>query len=241
MSGESSQRLPAWARAILQRKGWLVVFLLILLAATIRLRLRNMPLERDEGEYAYAGQLMLQGFGHYKLAFNMKLPGTYEAYAVLMAVFGETTAGIHVGMIVITTLSSILVFLLGKRLYGILVGTVAGATYVFLAIRAGVMGLNGHATHFVVLTAVAGLLLLLRALNRSSTGLLFSSGLLFGLSFLMKQPGIVFGLFAGLYWLWVEWKRGFAWKNLALRGGAFVAGIVLPYVLLCVCGLPAVI
>jgi len=34
------------------------------------------------GEYAYAGQLILQGVPPYKEAYNMKLPGTYAAYAV---------------------------------------------------------------------------------------------------------------------------------------------------------------
>src|SRR5664279_2208942 len=39
---------------------WFVVAT-ILPVAVVRLRLLNLPLERDEGEYAYAGQLMLQG------------------------------------------------------------------------------------------------------------------------------------------------------------------------------------
>jgi hypothetical protein len=38
-------------------------------------------LERDEGEYAYAGQLMLQGIPPYQLAYTMKLPGPFAAYA----------------------------------------------------------------------------------------------------------------------------------------------------------------
>jgi hypothetical protein len=38
-----------------------LVLLAIILFAAIRYRLRAMPLERDEGEYAYAGQLILQG------------------------------------------------------------------------------------------------------------------------------------------------------------------------------------
>ena len=38
------------------------------LVAVARLRLLNFPLERDEGEYAYAGQLMLQGIPPYELA-----------------------------------------------------------------------------------------------------------------------------------------------------------------------------
>ncbi len=209
--------------------------LLVALAAfaAIRFHFRNLPLERDEGEYAYMGQLMLQGVPPYQMAFTMKLPGTCAAYAAMMAVFGQTPAGIRLGMIVVTSACALLVFLLGKRLYGSLAGTIAGITYIFLAIRPGVLGLEGHATHFVVLTAMAGILLLLRAIDRETTSLFFASGLLFGLSFLMKQPGIFFGFFAGCYWLWGEWKLGWRWKNGALRGGAFIAGTILPYALLC--------
>src|SRR3954452_8239929 len=79
-------------------------------AAFVRIRLLEMPLERDEGEYAYAGQLMLQGIPPYKLAYNMKLPGTYAAYAVIMAAFGETTRGVHVGLIVVNSLTTILLY-----------------------------------------------------------------------------------------------------------------------------------
>jgi len=50
--------------------------LTILSFALIRFRLRDMPLERDEGEYAYAGQLILEGIPPYHLAYNMKFPGT---------------------------------------------------------------------------------------------------------------------------------------------------------------------
>jgi hypothetical protein len=212
---------------------YFVLVAVLAIFAAVRFHFRNLPLERDEGEYAYMGQLMLQGVPPYKLAYTMKLPGTCMAYAAMMAVFGQTASGIRLGMIFVTTACALLVFLLGKRLYGILAGTIAGITYVFLAIRPGVLGIDGHATHFVVLTALAGILLLLRALERERTSLFFASGLLFGLSFLMKQPGIFFGFFAGCYWLWNEWKRGWSWKNLALRGGALVAGVALPYLLLC--------
>jgi len=42
--------------------------LVLVIFAAIRIRLRDTPLQRDEGEYAYAGQLMLQGIPPYKLA-----------------------------------------------------------------------------------------------------------------------------------------------------------------------------
>ena len=71
--------------------GWctlaIIVFGVIL---AIRIGLLGIPLERDEGEYAYAGQLMLQGIPPYKLAYSMKFPGTYAAYALIMSIFGQT-------------------------------------------------------------------------------------------------------------------------------------------------------
>jgi len=209
------------------------LFLSLTFLAALRFHFRSMPLERDEGEYAYMGQLILQGVAPYKLAYTMKLPGTCMAYAAMMAVFGETPGGIRLGMIVVTTLCAILVFLLGRKLSGLLVGTVAGVTYPFLAIRPGVLGMDGHATHFVVLFALAGMLLLLRCMERERTILYFASGLSFGLSFIMKQPGILFAVFAGAYWLWHEWKRGLKWNRLALAGGLFATGVVLPYALTC--------
>src|SRR5277367_1344928 len=78
---------------------WLVVLAVILSADIVRIRLLAVPLTRDEGEYAYAGQLILQGVPPYELAYNMKLPGTYYGYAAGMAVFGQTPTGIHLTLL----------------------------------------------------------------------------------------------------------------------------------------------
>jgi hypothetical protein len=214
---------------------WCVGALLLVMAffALVRMRLRDIPLERDEGEFAYVGQLMLQGIPPYKIACNMKLPGTYAAYAAMMAVFGETASGIRIGLMLVNAAATILVFLLGKYLYGPLTGAIAGTTYSFLSCRPAVLGVYAHATHFVVLAALAGILLLLRAIDRERTGLFFGSGLCFGLAFLLKQPGILFGVFAVLYWLWWEWKRPSSRRKAAFRGGALFAGMVLPFGLTC--------
>ena len=88
-----------------------------------------MPLERDEGEYAYAGQLILQGIPPYELAYNMKLPGTYAAYAVIMAAFGQTTRGIHIGLLIVNSLTIVLVYFLGRRLFGPICGVVAAGSF----------------------------------------------------------------------------------------------------------------
>src|SRR5438093_9218278 len=87
-----------WLRTLIGHRAWLFVGLMIVVTVGVRLRLRDMPLERDEGEYAYAGQLILQGIAPYKLVYNLKFPGTYAAYALIMAIFGQTPAGIHLGL-----------------------------------------------------------------------------------------------------------------------------------------------
>jgi len=46
----------------------------------------------------------------------MKLPGTYAAYALIMAVFGQTSAGIHFGALLVNSACIVLIFLITRRL-----------------------------------------------------------------------------------------------------------------------------
>jgi 4-amino-4-deoxy-L-arabinose transferase-like glycosyltransferase len=221
---------------------YVVLVLVIVFFAAIRFRLRTMPLERDEGEYAYAGQLMLQGIPPYKLAYTMKLPGTPTAYAVIMALFGQTPAGIHIGLLLVNSATTLLIYLLARRLSGRLGGVVAAASYAALSTSYWVLGLAAHATHFVVLFAVAGILLLLKAIESGRMWQFFLCGVLFGLAFLMKQQGIAFPVFGGLYLLWGEWRRSqwsrTNWRSLFSKvgcysAGSYSAGVVLPFALTC--------
>jgi hypothetical protein len=227
MSQESRANLRLRYFCYVALAAVLVVF------AIVRIRLRNTPLERDEGEYAYAGQLMLQGDPPYHLAYNMKLPGTYAAYALMMAAFGQTIAGIRMGMLVVLIGNTLLVFFLGKRLFGIIAGTAAAAAYTLLANRMQTMSLDGHATHFIVLMTLTGTLLLLHAMETQRTVVLFGSGLFFGLAFLMKQHGIMFAAFGFFFWAWSEWKQGANWHGLLSRGSILTAGMILPFVITC--------
>ena len=49
-------------------RGALITLLVVIaFLAIVRLRIASVALERDEGEYAYAGQLILQGVPPYRL------------------------------------------------------------------------------------------------------------------------------------------------------------------------------
>lgn len=205
----------------------------VLLFAAIRWRLRDAPLERDEGEYAYAGQLMLQGVPPYQLAYNMKLPGTYAAYAAMMRIFGETAAGIHTGVLLLNACTTLLLYFVGRRLYGRLGGVAAAAAYALLSSSEAVLGLCGHATHFVTLMAVPGILLLLMARKQRSVMPYFAAGLCMGLAFVMKQPGAVFIAFGLQEILWRAWREEPEKKRIVVQICAYGGGAALPYLLTC--------
>ena len=210
-----------------------ILFLITLFFGAIRYRLRSMPLERDEGEYAYSGQLLLQGVPPYKLAYNLKLPGIYAAYAVVLAVFGQTADGIHLGLLLVNSLSSILLYLIAAKLFGRLAGLVASASYALLSASRTVMGFEAHATNFVVLPALLGILLLLYGLGSRSRWLFFGSGLLCGVAFMMKQHGVFFALFCFFYLIRCGWKQKRSMRELAADAGALAIGFVLPYAVTC--------
>jgi hypothetical protein len=223
------------ARAARQRRwGWVGLCLVVGCVALLRARLLEVPLERDEGEFAYAGQLLLEGIPPYQLASNMKLPGAYAAYAVIMAVCGQTVSGIRLGLLAVNLVTIALVFVLGKRLFGPAAGLLAAACYGVLSVSPAMLGFAGHATHFVALFAVAATVLMWRGIESGRRSLMVASGALFGLGFIMKQPGAAFVLF-GLAWVagrhlrhrparWAAAGRDAAW---------FAAGAVAPFLLTC--------
>lgn len=212
---------------------WLLLALVLVLVVAVRLRLLALPLERDEGEYAYMGQLLLKGYAPFEMAYNMKFPGTSMMYALIMMVFGQSAEGIHAGFMLINLGTVLLIFLAARRFMGNEIAVFASASYAFLSLSPAVLGGAAHATHFVMLFAVAGIFQLLMAMKSKSTLRLFIGGLLLGLCVLMKQSGIFFATFGGLVFLYNQvfiQKR--KWTRWMLSATVLATGIILPVAML---------
>ena len=165
---------------------------IILLLSSLRALHLGFPLERDEGEFGYIAQEMLRGVPMYESAYTQKLPGTYLIYALFLSVFGQSTMGIHTGLLLANAAIMWFVFLTLRKTHDGLAGCVGALVFGVMALSPAILGFAGHATTFVGLFAVAGLYALLRARERDDTLLYVLSGTCFGLAFLMKQSGIFF-------------------------------------------------
>jgi len=219
---------------LVQFAWWVLATIVFALVVAIRIRLLGIPLERDEGEYAYSGQLILQGIPPYKLAYNMKFPGSYVAYALVMSIFGQTIQAIHLGLLLVNVATIALIFFIGRRLISMTAGVAAAMSYAVLSVSPSVLGLAAHATNFVILPVLGGILLLLkeRAMGSESRPKqlvqLFASGLLFGVGALMKQPGVLFIPFGAICVVWNDLKQSVSVNRMLLRTLIFVMGAGVP-------------
>jgi hypothetical protein len=211
----------------------LLLAIVVVLVVVVRLRLLALPLERDEGEYAYMGQLLLKGYAPFEMAYNMKFPGTSMMYALIMLVFGQSAEGIHAGFLLINLGTVLLIFLAARRFIGNEIAAFASASYALLSLSPAVLGNAAHATHFVMLFAVAGIFQLLMAMESKSTLRLFISGLLLGFCVLMKQSGIFFAAFSGLVFLYDQvFIQKEKWTRWMISATVLAAGIILPLAML---------
>jgi 4-amino-4-deoxy-L-arabinose transferase-like glycosyltransferase len=206
--------------------------IVILAVSLIRLRLLQVPLERDEGEYAYFGKLIMDGIAPYKQAYNMKLPGTYFMYAFIMEIFGKSTLGIHLGLLFLNATTIVFFYLGFRKIFNASVALFAACVYGILSVSYTVFGFAAHATHFVNFFVSVGFFFLAKFYERKKPLTALWVGLMFGLSFLMKQQAVFFIVFGGIAVILADvFERPLKLKAIFLKGAVYSAGAVTPYVL----------
>jgi hypothetical protein len=122
--------VDAAARSPVSRTGWGCAAILAVAAVAfvfVRAPFVSVPLERDEGEYAYIAQRLLTGEMPYRDAFDQKPPGVFLAYAGAFAILGQSVEAIHLFMYVWTAATALALFGCVGRLAGALAGAFAAA------------------------------------------------------------------------------------------------------------------
>jgi hypothetical protein len=173
-------------------RNYYLIFIGVAIAiiSIIRYRLVTIPFERDEGEYAYIGSLLMHGVAPFKDAYSMKLPGTPFMYAVLMLIFGHSNTGVHLGLLFVNAATMYLLYCAFKKIFNPFIGLATATIYGFMAVGLVFDGFAAHATHFICFYSSIALLLLADFMKSGKSLKIFLFGLMLGMAFLMKQQAV---------------------------------------------------
>ena len=215
---------------------WIGLGFVLLCTLLLRMRMLEIPLERDEGDYAYFAMLMTEGVSPVDEIVRIRFPLISSLYALMITCFGHTASGVHAGLLVVNLATILLLFLIGRKLFGEVAGLVAAAGFAVLDVSPAVQGFSANREQFLILFVVGGVWMLLTAFERRRWPLFFLAGVLMGLAFLIKQHGAAFILFGGLYVVAGHLdlkRRTICLKAMLARGLAYSVGVFLCYGLVC--------
>ncbi len=170
----------------------LLVGAILAIAFWWRWQFLHVPLERDEGEYAYFGQLLRDGGVPYVDAHHMKLPGVYFVYAGVFSIFPDSALTVRLVATGAHLLAAGFLYALARHWLSPTAAILATATFAVLGSGPGILGFAAKAEQFVLALALPGLWLALQADRRARSWLLVPAGILLGLAYLMKQSAVVF-------------------------------------------------
>ena len=178
------------------RLWYLLVVLSILAAAGLRILMISVPLDRDEGMYAYIGQRILVGDVPYKDALETKPPGVFWTFAAIFSIH-QSVVFLRGVLILWSILTCLLFFRLAKKLYGLRTGAIAASVLVLSLTAPAYCGYSANAEMFMI-TLVIAALLLLPPREKPCVPVDALAGALLGAALMFKPVALTEGLPAAL-------------------------------------------
>lgn len=165
--------------------GWIVW----LRAPTFGVTLWNV----DEGIEAVIGNGLREGRVMYRDFVDHRTPLSYYATAGLFSITGTSMTALHVMVAGLVSATACLLFMLARRTHGVFAGGFAAVIFAALACQL-LTPSDAYAAHtewFLILFTTSAGLLFCSTSGVPSFGRSLGVGLLIGLGFLSKQPGLV--------------------------------------------------
>jgi hypothetical protein len=187
----------------LRRACSALLFAAIVAFVLVRAPLLSVPLERDEGEYAYIAQRLLEGDVPYRDAFDQKPPAIFFAYAAAISLFGASVEGIHLFLYGWTAATALALFGCVRRRGGPLAAAFATLLFSVLSADPRLTGNAANTELFMLLPMVASVYCMLRALESpASIGWWVATGALAAAACWFKQVAVTNAIFVAAVPAW---------------------------------------
>ena len=216
------------------RRTILVVAGLILSAAAVKIPLLGVPLERDEGEYAYIAWRL----GHNELPYrdwvDQKPPAVFWTYRAALALPFDPVRAVHLAALIFSAASSCALFFLALRFMDRFWAMVAAALFTLLSADPFAQGTAANTEVFMLLPLILSQIAFLKAAdNPRNVLLMLGCGALTGIAIAFKQVAAVnWFLLIALYPIFApekRWRSAVAFAIWSLGGLLAVAGIIALY------------
>lgn len=211
---------------------WIFPAIILAIYIVFRINLIDVPMNRDEGGFAYFGQILAQGGTLYKDGFDHKPPGIWLIYAVLSYLVPFSARGLHIAVQFVNMVTLAMVGFLSYRLHRHRCTALwTMLIYAVVSSASMVEGFAASAEMFMLPPITAAFLCCVLGTQERRFMWLFLSGVFCATAFWIKQPALAVTLFL-LFYLVIESRNQFGWKIVCLRGLVFISGFLLPSVAL---------
>ncbi|MBW1972444.1 MAG: glycosyltransferase family 39 protein [Deltaproteobacteria bacterium] len=202
----------------------ILLFFVIVVTIAIRIPSISIPLERDEGEYAYIAWAITQGDVPYKDIFDQKPPIIFYIYLLFLKIGNWNIEAIRVGMIIFTLFTMVFLFFLMKYLFDDISAVFGLASFGIMTIEPSVLGQFANTEIFTILPMVISIWIMVRWGASKRLYPSFFSGLMIGIAFMIKQISITIIPFLLIYIIIFNKKR----ETLIYKLALVIFGSILP-------------
>ena len=179
---------------------WFVWLAICLVYILIRLNTVSIPLDRDEGIFGYAGQVILNNGLPYRDVFDQKPPVAFYLNALALLFVPPTSTGIHTFLHVYNFFTLIVLFFLAKiytESYS--AGLWVAFIYAVFSSSPSIQGFTASTEMFLLLPISMSLLFGVLAVQKRSILFSLASGICGALAFFTKQTAGAILVFICLY------------------------------------------
>lgn len=225
-----------------KRYKFIALGLLLVLTVMIRLPILMEPWGADQAGFGFIARGILEGKAPYKDMYSLTGYGVFFTFALFFKLFGMTMVSAHIGHLLVSLITVILVFLFTHFLLGRKEALIAALCYTLFSNGLAFSGFgyenkSAWGTYwylsqrevFMAPLMLGAIFLIILGERKKKIVLYFLSGLLIGLAAFYKLTAVVFLMFVVGFILSQDWRKrdSFHLKRNSGRMGCLVFGFIL--------------
>ncbi len=184
------------ARTRARNSSPVLLGLVAIVFVLVRIPFVDLPLERDEGDYAYVAWRMLEGEVPYRDVFDQKPPGIYAVYAALFGLGARSGVALHLLLYLWTAACALALHRLLRDLTSGLAAAFAALAFALLATDPRLLATAANTESFMILPIVASWAALWRASRTDRAGAWIACGAWVAAACWFKPVAATNGLFS---------------------------------------------